>query len=206
MISSFQAIVALVLLGLGILFYFKIRKSPEKPQEDDDIDPFENLEPEPEEPEPEKPSKTTLTVSAEPDVTVEPEINISHSFIEKVPDAPVQPTVTTTPAQSLIPGKAGTTVSLTSRDRVIFENKIKRHFIKNSSECVAIMNARLIMSSIRGRSFSIEQIKKMTEPNREEFKTDDTPNGFVPMVVMKDYGMTMNRGAGRDIMQRCARR
>jgi hypothetical protein len=204
MISLFQAIVALVLLGLGSLYYFKIRKSSEKPQEDTDVDndPFENLEPEPEEP-----AKTTPTVSAEPDVTVEPEINISHSFIEKVPDAPVQPTVTTTPAQSLIPGKAGTTVSvnrsLTSRDRVIFENKIKRHFIKNSSECVATMNARLIMSIVKGKTFNIEQIKKMTEPGREEFKTDDTPNGFVPMVVMKDYGMTMNRGGGMEIMNKC---
>lgn len=202
MISLFQAIVALVLLGLGILFYLKIRKSPEKPQEDDDIDPFENIEPEPEEP-----AKTTPTVSTEPDVTVEPEINISYSFIEKVPDTPIQPTVTTTPAQSLIPGNVGTSISanrsLTSRDMVIFENKIKRHFIKNSSECVAIMNARMIMSFVRGRSFSTEQIKKMTEPEREEFKTDDTPNGFVPMVVMKDYGMTMNRGGGMEIMNRC---
>lgn len=204
MISLFQAIIAFVLLGLGLgaFYYFKTLSSPETPKSDE-FDPLEDVEAEPDI----KPVKPTPIVADEPDENVEPEINISHSFIEEVPDAPVQPTVTTTPAQPLIPGKAGTTVSvnrsLTNVERVRFENKIKRHFIKNSSECVAIMNARLIMSFVKGRSFSTEQIKKMTEPDREEFKTDDTPNGFVPMIVMKDYGMTMNSGGGREIMRRC---
>lgn len=229
MISLFQAIIVFILLGLGTFYYFKTRSSPETPKSDDfdslkdikpvktaptvtdepesdDFDPLEDVEAELDI----KPAKTTPAVADEPDENVEPEINISYSFIEKVPDTPVQPTVTSTPAQSLIPGKAGTNVSvnrsLTNVESVRFENKIKRHFIKNSTECDAIMNARLIMSFVRGRSFSAEQIKKMTEPDREEFKTDDTPNGFVPMIVMKDYGMTMNSGGSREIMQRCTRR
>jgi hypothetical protein len=205
MISLFQVIIAFVLLGLGAFYYFKILSSPETPLSED-FDPLKDVEAEPDI----KPVKPTPTVADEPDENVEPEINISYSFIGKVPDTPVQPTVTSTPAQPLIPGKAGTNVSvnrsLTNVESIRFENKIKRHFIKNSSECVAIMNARMIMSFVRGRSFSVEQIKKMTEPGREEFKTDDTPNGFVPMIVMKDYGMTMNRGGGREIMQRCAMR
>lgn len=102
MISLFQAIVALVLLGLGLgaLYYFKIRKSPEKPQEDteDDIDPLEDVEPEPADP-----VKTTPVVADEPDTNTEPEIIIISKPEDE--DKPVQPTPTTSPAEPLIPTK-----------------------------------------------------------------------------------------------------
>jgi len=100
MISLFQAIVALVLLGLGLgaLYYFKIRKSPGKPQEDteDDIDPLEDVEPEPADP-----VKTTPVVADDPDTNTEPEIIIISKPEDE--DKPVQPTPTTTPAEPLVP-------------------------------------------------------------------------------------------------------
>jgi hypothetical protein len=96
MTPLYQTIIALVLLGLGALFYFISRKSQGKPRSDDS-DPFEDVEPESIEP-----AKTTLAVSDEPDENVEPEVIITST--KPVPeDEPVQPTPNTTPAKPLIP-------------------------------------------------------------------------------------------------------
>ena len=96
MLSSFQLLIALVLLGLGVLFYFISRKSPEKPQVGDDFDPLENVESEPP-----KPTNTTLVVADEPDRDLDPEVIVISTKPESE-DKPVKPTPTTTPAQPII--------------------------------------------------------------------------------------------------------
>lgn len=87
MIPLFQAIVTLVLLGLGALYYFKIRRSPEKPK-DDDIDPLENVKDKP-------------VGADEPDTNEDPEVVViskPESENEDEPE-PEQPTPATTPAK-----------------------------------------------------------------------------------------------------------
>ena len=97
MISLFQAIIALVLLGLGSLIYFIYRKSPK----DDDIDPLENVIAKPVEP-----AQTKPVVADEPDTNEEPEIVVVIPKPEpENEDEPVKPTPTTTPAQPLVPAK-----------------------------------------------------------------------------------------------------
>lgn len=128
MISLFQAIVALVLLGLVTLYYFKIRKSPGKPQEDadDDIDPLEDLEPEPVEP-----VKTTPVVADEPDTNEEPDVVIISKPEPENEDKPVQPTPATTPAKPLIPTKPlprPTTRLLTDKELTVLKQKVNNSF------------------------------------------------------------------------------
>jgi len=101
MLSSFHLLIALVLLGLGVLFYFISRKSPEKPQVGDDLDPFEDVKAEPT-----KPTKTTLVVADEPVTDLEPEVIVTPSKPEpENEDEPVKPTPATTPAKPLVPEK-----------------------------------------------------------------------------------------------------
>lgn len=70
MISKFQVIIALVILGLGALFYFIYRKSPEKPKDDDDTDPLENVKSKPVEPTPTATPVPVPTGPRPPDVFI----------------------------------------------------------------------------------------------------------------------------------------
>lgn len=85
MISLFRALIAIVLLGLGALYYFKIRKSSGKPQKDNDVD------------EPVKPTPTTTPaqplIPSKPKPIPEP----------KPAPEPEEPTPTTTPAKPIVP-------------------------------------------------------------------------------------------------------
>ena len=183
MLSSFQLLIALVLLGLGVLFYFISHKSPEKPQVGDDLDPLENVESEPP-----KPTKTTLVVADEPDRDLDPDVIVISTKPDSE-DKPVKPTPTTTPAQPIIPISRPTVQPvnrrLTDAELNIFDDKVKKFYRppRVPNECYGRFYRDYIINNIKPMEFDTQEITRILDSSRDYFASTQDPlrsDGFAP--------------------------